>query len=666
MRTCILSFFFAVTVLRAASIDPWPGERGDERGGAACKIDAAAPLVGEWHFRGRSDLRYQQGVAVWASPALAVVDGRPMAFIGGCDQTMHALDLASQKQVWFKICNGIIADAPAVGLVKERPVVFWGAADRTLYAHFADTGERLWTRELISPSSTLGEARIAAPLLLDHVLYVACFAFDKALARNNQKGWLCAMDPETGVIKWRIVVNQGQLNAPTGCRIGGKNYLFVTARKGLLQAFDVSGDAPVKRWIFQMPHEVMGAPALDLQSNPPTLFIGSKFGDLMAIDLLTGTRRWHRMTGSWIDNNACVGNVDGRSVVYVGSHDYCVYALDTQTGDVLWKRHLGGEIYSAPCFFHIEKQPAVAVASLDNHLTVIDARTGTVTASFFTGEPVWDKVSKGETLWGSPVVLEDGTRASMIHGSYSGYVYTLPMAGPNSLRTAVQDTRALWLGLGFCFVLFACVILPVLRFWPRPAVQVLLLLLAVTSAGRAGEARFAPSPASPALFENNSGRPLVAPPPEGCLVMVGKMESPDFSIAHLNQLKAVLPSGKIIPLQVDDRRTLREFGKIVSLDFYIIAPESEFSGTGSELVMQWGPDITADNHHLAGFSFDPAQANRCRMLCPLPVTASGGGEAAVATTGIQVIADNKARYIPFWYLLPMALIFVLISIRKLK
>jgi len=667
MRSCLLTLFFAVSALHAASNDPWPGQRGNAQGQAACRTDAPNQPVGEWHFRGKRDIRYQQGLAVWASPALAVVEGKPMAFIGGCDQTMHALDLATQKQAWYKICNGIIADAPVVGLVEERPVVYWGSADRTLYAHFAETGERLWTRELIPPSNTLGEMQISAPLLLDHVLYVTCFAYDKALARNDQKGWLYALDPETGALKWKIVVNQGPLNAPAGCQIDGLNYVFVTARKGLLQAFNVSGDIPLRRWTFQMPHEVMGAPALEVQGNPPTLFLGSKFGDLMAIDAKTGVRRWHRMTGSWIDNNACVASVDGRNVVFVGSHDYCVYALDTQTGDVLWKRPLGGEVYSAPCFFHFQKQPAVAVASLDNHITVINARTGTVIASFFTGEPVWDKVSKGETLWGSPVVLEDETGASIIlHGSYSGYVFTLPLAGTNSLRTEVQDTRVLWLGLGICFVLFTCVILPALWFWPIRSMQMLLLLLAVTSSARAGEVRFSLTPATPELFDTYSGNARTPPPPAGCLVMVGRMDAPDFSIDHINQLTAVLPSGKIIPLQIDEKRTLREFGKIISLDFYITAPESEFSGTGSEVVLRWVPNISADNHRLADFSFDPAQADRFRILSPLPGGTMGEREEAFATAAIQVIADNKAGYIPLWYLLPMGLIFLLLGIQKLK
>jgi hypothetical protein len=44
----------------------------------------------------------------------------------------------------------------------------------------------------------------------------------------------------------------------------------------------------------------------------------------------------------------------------------------------------------------------VVAAALDSHLYIMDARTGKMVNRFFTGNPVWDKVAKGETLWGSP------------------------------------------------------------------------------------------------------------------------------------------------------------------------------------------------------------------------------------------------------------------------
>ena len=166
------------------------------------------------------------------------------------------------------------------------------------------------------------------------------------------------------------------------------------------------------------------------------------------------------MTGNWIDNNACVADVGGERMVFVGSHDYNLYALRAADGAVMWKRPVGGEIYSAPTFFEQDGQPMVAIAALDNHMYVIDAGSGNILTSYFTGEPVWDKVTKGETLWGSPAVLE-GTRESLIiHGSYNGYVYSLPVKGESGLRAKAQSSRALWVSIMIAGLVFCGIILP--------------------------------------------------------------------------------------------------------------------------------------------------------------------------------------------------------------
>jgi len=142
-------------------------------GRAACAWDArpgALPLR-EWHFQGKGERRYRRGLAVWASPAAAVVDGRPTAFIGGCDQTLYALDLENKERRWFKITNGEIADAPAVGTVDGRPVVFWGSADRYVYAHRADDGSCLWTRELVAPVGQI-QPQNAGPKIMEVAMIV--------------------------------------------------------------------------------------------------------------------------------------------------------------------------------------------------------------------------------------------------------------------------------------------------------------------------------------------------------------------------------------------------------------------------------------------------------------------------------------------------------------
>ncbi|MBN1257846.1 MAG: PQQ-binding-like beta-propeller repeat protein [Planctomycetes bacterium] len=449
---------------------PWPALRGSCAGEAAItwQAPATAPAIREWHFKPLSDRRFQVGLPVWASPAVAIIDDRPVVYIGGYDQKLHALDLSQKTRLWFQITNGPILEAPAIGYLGNREIVFYSSADRSVYACDARTGRKLWTRELVAPSNTLGFCWLSAPFLHEGVLYITCFAYDRALARNAQSGWLVALEMRTGSEHWRREISQGFLSSPTGRIIAGRLHLYVAARKGLLQAFHASSEGLETLWSFQMAHEVLGSPVIETDGEQPRLFLGSKFGRLVALDAKTGEMLWKRMAGNWIDNTACVATVEGESMVLVGSHDYNLYAFRAHDGEMLWRKRFGGEVYSAPSFFYLKGEPLVAAASLDDHLYVLNARDGSVHSIFFTGQAVWDKVSKGETLWGSPVALEMEDDTVIIQGSYSGLVYTLPLLGECSLRSKMQAASTLWIGLGVMAALFLLIILPVLLLSTRP------------------------------------------------------------------------------------------------------------------------------------------------------------------------------------------------------
>ena len=455
-------------------------QRGDAAGTAATAWEPSpcptpeGDSIREWQISPRGTRKYRRGLAVWGSPALAVIDDRPMVFIGGCDQTLHALDLLAKEERWAKITNGDIGDAPAIGDLDGRSVVFWGSSDRFVYAHDARDGRRVWTHELVPPSPTLGGVETTAPLLHGGILYLGVFVYDKSMARNDQKGWLFALDMRTGRELWRFEASQGPVGAPVGMILpDGRFRLFLAARRGQVLALDPApAGPPATAWSAQMPHEVLGSPALFAADGVPMLILGSKFGALHAYDARTGQPLWKRMTGNWIDNNACAGLVDGAPRIFFGSHDYQFYCLDARTGDTLWRRGLGGEIYSAPCLFPgPDGQPLVAAAALDNHLYVMDARTGRVETSYFTGNPGWDKVTKGETLWGSPAAFAAGPQTALVHGSMDGNVYVLPIAGEVSLRAQVRSAATLWKSLAVTALLFGGVILPVLLRVTRPAVS---------------------------------------------------------------------------------------------------------------------------------------------------------------------------------------------------
>jgi outer membrane protein assembly factor BamB len=421
-------------------------------------------ILQEWHFKTDSNKtrRYRQELAVWASPALAVINGIPMAFIGGADQTLHALDLKNREQVWAKISNAEITNAPAVGETEGGKIVLWASSDRTLYANYAVTGEKFWTKELVPPSSTLGAVQISSPLLFKDRLFISFFAYDKSLSRNSQKAWLMEIGASDGATRWKTEISQGPVNSPNGIETNGKLLIFTVAKKGLLQCFDVTDGKPLKSWQFQMPHEVLGSPCVyKTDSGKTMVFLGSKYGNIIAIDAETGKELWQRMAGNWIDNTVCAGKIGDVDAVIMGSYDYCVYSLNAVDGSLLWKTPVGGEVFSAPCLFNIDGKPAVLVSALNNHMYLLDGSDGKIISSYFTGNPVWDKIAKGETLWGSPAIVEAGTETSAVYGSCSGTVYVLPLAKECSLSATARSSSGLWLSLLAIGFIFICIILPV-------------------------------------------------------------------------------------------------------------------------------------------------------------------------------------------------------------
>lgn len=440
--------------------DQWESIRGTSEGLASIKYKGNTEL-NEWHYIYKSGRRYKQGFPVWASPAIAVILDRPYAFIGGYDQTLHCLDIANKKVIWRKLTNAPIISTPAIGNINGVDVVFFGSSDRTLYAYVAYTGRLLWTKELILPSPSLGEVYVESPCIVKDKIYVSVFAFDKSLPNNKQTGMLFILNKETGEILKKIQIVPGFINSPVGFNFDNKDFLILTTRKGLIKCIDVSLIEIKTVWEYQMPHEVLGTPVITTKTKTPTLYLGSKFGNFVAINALNGKIVWKKNTGDWIDNSACIGLVKDKLTVFVGSYDYNLYAFSAESGDLLWKKGLGGEVYSAPCFLNLNKKPVVAVSALDNHLYLIDAETGQIVTAFFTGNPIWDKISKGSEAFSSPVAIESENNSALIFGSFNDTVYTIPIDKPCTLTAMARSNRSLWVSLFVVFIVFTFVIIPI-------------------------------------------------------------------------------------------------------------------------------------------------------------------------------------------------------------
>ena len=163
------------------------------------------------------------------------------------------------------------------------------------------------------------------------------------------------------------------------------------------------------------------------------------------------------------------------------------------------------------------------------------------------------------------------------------------------------------------------------------------------------------------LFEQESppdADPVL--PGVGQVVVVGLVDYPDFAVSDPAHLAVLMPDGRQLPLLIEGEGLVSEFGEIIALRCAFMA-SAESAGDGFRLV--WGPEIAAANSTVPRLVLDPSRRRDYRQFSRKPKPADPGAESSVAT--VEVIADSTAEYHFLWYLLPMAVIFTLLTVRKI-
>lgn len=188
-------------------------------------------------------------------------------------------------------------------------------------------------------------------------------------------------------------------------------------------------------------------------------------------------------------------------------------------------------------------------------------------------------------------------------------------------------------------------------------------MLGLPVAWAAESVPLAVGPASTAFLQEWPGdEPLM--PGRGEVVVAGRFEAPAFYVDDLRQIAVSGPDGVRIPLQVDGGSLFVEFDQIVSLRFAFLAAEADVQGATGGFVLEWGPDVAAENVRLENLALDAERPELYRAFRPAPPAPASGDDVQVAS--IEVIADSTAEYHFLYYLLPMALIFLLLSVRKVR
>ncbi|MBI4486173.1 MAG: PQQ-like beta-propeller repeat protein, partial [Acidobacteria bacterium] len=101
------------------------------------------------------------------------------------------------------------------------------------------------------------------------------------------------------------------------------------------------------------------------------VYVGGGNGDLIALDLESGTLRWKYATGDLIGESS---PAVGAEAVYIGDLAGVLHAVAVGDGKPLWTFKTGSEIKSSP----VVAGGTVLIGSYDGHLYALEARTGRV------------------------------------------------------------------------------------------------------------------------------------------------------------------------------------------------------------------------------------------------------------------------------------------------
>lgn len=192
MRQLLYALVLALpTSLFAAD---WPIFRGNAGQTGVVADPLPAPLVERWKFRLGAD---KSGIASTESTA-AIVGG--VVFIGGVDDHVHAMDLATGAEKW-KLKTGPIK-AP---LAAQSGVVYAGNMDGVLHCIDAATGKDRWHvdlgDEITSGINVLGENILLG--CRDETLY--------CLSKTD------------GAVRWKFAINGGPVMG-TPALVEGKTF----------------------------------------------------------------------------------------------------------------------------------------------------------------------------------------------------------------------------------------------------------------------------------------------------------------------------------------------------------------------------------------------------------------------------------------------------------
>jgi len=198
-----------------------------------------------------------------------------------------------------------------------------------------------------------------------------------------------------------------------------------------------------------------------------------------------------------------------------------------------------------------------------------------------------------------------------------------------------------------------------MRYVPLSATLVAAFVAVQTAAAESTYLELLPVPET--FLEPVEGAEILRPG-DGEVLVVGWIEHPDFAVSDVNNIAVRSPDGRALPLWVEED-LLYEFDRIVRARIAFPVPE-ELLRSPDALTLEWGAETVSENRKVAGIALDPSMRDRYRTFRIVRSETASEATADMSST-IEVIADSQADYYFLWYLLPMAVIFVILSIRRI-
>jgi len=329
---------------------------------SAVAFAQSAPTIPDFDKEPKVKWRFRASAPFFSSPVIS--DG--VAFVGGVDSTLYAIDVQTGNLKWTVKTNGEIRSNVTI----QDDKLYLMGGNGVLSCLDKTTGKSVWRKIFDNNALFLAERKYdfadyfqSSLLIHEGVIYFG--------GGNN---FINAIKLENGETLWKYQVGDIVHTKPA---IQG-NKLFAGCFDGYLYALNTSDGSLA--WKFKSVGQQY-FPKGEFQGFPVTgfgsVFIGARDFNFYAIDVETGQGKWNRSFPKGWAFSAMVKD----TVLFLGTaEDRMMFALDARSGQELWKTDLKFHIFG-----HFEFSPTlVYVPTIWGKLYALDRKTGNIKWVFTT------------------------------------------------------------------------------------------------------------------------------------------------------------------------------------------------------------------------------------------------------------------------------------------